>query len=117
AACVAKAIVQPVVAVLPELPGRGGEAEAAPRLRPRWLRAGELRDAALELGPVVEHLTLSRDDRAEARAGGTGREVRVRLGVRDALDPTFDAHLTAEGIPVEEERSLRVLLELAALAA
>src|SRR5207249_6679701 len=45
-----------------------------------------------------------------------GREVSVRFLVREPLDPTFDPYLPAERTPVEEQRRLRVRLELASLA-
>src|SRR4051812_7434547 len=120
-AAVAKAVVQPVVSVLPELVGVRTDAVPAPVLRTWNVVAGELAlelgHRLVELGPVREHAALPRRRRGKLRATRPCREVRVRLVGRDALDVALDADLAPERIPVEEERGAWVGLELAALAA
>ncbi len=109
------------VAVLPELPRVRHKPVAEPRLGTRDVAAGEclfgLGDAALELGPVGYRLALPRRVRTDLRVAGPAGEICVGLRRRDVLDASLDANLPAERIPVEEERSARVLLELASLAA
>src|SRR4051794_11829515 len=59
-ALVARAVVQPVVAVLPELPGVRRQPESAPvRRTGRCSRRDELLHRVLELPPRFEHGTLS----------------------------------------------------------
>src|SRR5579863_4994934 len=108
---VAEAVVEAVVAVLPELPRVSHDAIAAPRLRARWCRACELllelRNPLLEGRARLERLALLRGERADLPAARARREVRVRLVLRQSLDRSLDPHLPAERRPVEEERSAR----------
>src|SRR4051812_27328058 len=55
-AAVAEAVVQAIVAVLPELPGVRDDPKASPRLRPRELTPLRLRDELVECLPILEHL-------------------------------------------------------------
>src|SRR5438128_2194370 len=99
--------MQSAVAVLPELPRLRDEPVAGPPCGP-WDRAARegrlgLRDETLELIPAGDRLALPGGVRADLRVARPSREVRIRLGVGNVLDPAFDAHLTSEWIPVEEE--------------
>src|SRR5262249_33475876 len=69
-----------------------------------------------EHGPALDHLALEGGPGAQPAAYRAGREVRLRLRLRDALDPALDAHLPALLVPVEDERRVGVLGELPGLA-
>src|SRR5581483_5793461 len=115
---IAEAVVQPVVAVLPELPRVRREPEAAPPLRPRRLALQrELCDAPLEPLARLDRTALWRRGGGETRTERPRGEVRVRLGIGDPGDGALDAHLAAERLPVEEERRARVLRQLLPFAA
>src|ERR1700704_6320206 len=110
---VAEAIVQPVVPVLPELPGLGNDAKTAPGLRPLDIRFCEFRCATFQLCSVAEDCALARRPCSGARACRRSRKIRVRLLRGNALNGAFDAHLATERVPVEEQRRVRIHLELA----
>src|SRR5207245_1552598 len=108
---VTEAIVQPVGAVLPELPLLGDEAVAAPVLRPGRVFAvpgTQLLDCGLQLGASRDRLALPRGGCREAAARSARREILVRLLPRDPLDRPLDPHLPAELVPVEDERRARI---------
>ena len=118
---VTEAVVKAVVAVLPELVFQRFDREAPPDLGPRHRAFAVLRpqplDPLLELAPPAHDLALPRRARRELRAGRPRFEVAVGLVDRHALDEALDANLAAELVPVEAERRVWVLLQLAALAA
>src|SRR5262249_15618834 len=79
---VADPVVKAVDAVLPELPGGGQEAVAAPALGPLDAlahRPAQLRSRALELLAARDHFALRRDRRREPGAERPRAEVRVGL--------------------------------------
>ena len=92
--------MEPAGAVLPELPGLGEDEVAAPRCRPRHGAVGELApelgEPLVQLGPRAERLALVRGGRTELCFARPGREVRVGLLARQALDPPLEPDLTAE---------------------
>src|SRR5215218_1434048 len=117
---VAEAVVQTIVAVLPELVGLRGEPIAAPRARaPHALISGgrELADSTFQLCATREDGALPRRGCTEPAALRTRGEVLVRLGCGHALNSPFDAHLASERIPVEEESRARIRVELRTLPA
>ena len=118
---VAEAIVQPVVAVLPELERLGREAEAAPGVGERHVTAGvvlgQLGHPPLENSRRSTTATLRRGERAQLASAGAAVRVGLGLLARRALHRALDPHLTPEQLPVEQQRRARVGGELAALAA
>src|SRR5207249_1773536 len=102
---VAEPVVEPVLAVLPELVAVGNEAEPSPLRRQRHLRFPELRfepaESRVELLPRGERLRLVRGERGDLTRPGTGVEVALVLLVASALDTTLDPHLASERFPVE----------------
>ena len=122
AATVAQPIVQPVVALLPELEALGSEPEAAPVARERQLagrRRASLSSATRPRAPRGSS-TIWLCGEASALSWLPARaaaHVVGRLLGAHALDRPLDPHLPAERIPVEEQRGARVGCELATLAA
>src|SRR5690606_23622092 len=104
-----------------ELPGARRQALAAPPPGGGGVvaRVGgvQLAHPRLELLAACDDLALRRGERAQAAAARARARVRLRLLARDARHRPLDAHLPAELLPVEEQRRLRVRLQLAALAA
>src|SRR5262249_37182396 len=72
----------------------------------------ELRETRIQLRTRFERAALLRGVRAELGVAGPRREVGIRLRVRNPLDAPLHPHLPTERRPVEEERSLRVCLDL-----
>src|SRR5690348_10424780 len=117
-AAIGEAVVQPVVAVLPELPRVGHEPEPAPPLRPcRLALVAQLRHPAFEPFPRLDRPALRRGERRQPSAERARAKVGIRLGLLHPRDGAFDPHLPAERLPVEEQGRPRVLRQLAALAA
>ena len=106
--------------MLPELPRRRDEPEAAPGRRPGH---GTVAQVALQLGRAARP-ARARDPSGslcrEASAPSCASRGRVAKYASDSssetwLDPPLDPHLAAERRPVEQERRLRVRLQLAPL--
>src|ERR1051326_9297438 len=94
---IGEAVVQPVVAVLPELPRVGHEPEPSPPLRPcRLALVAELDHAAFEPLPRLDRPALRRGERRQPSAEGARAEVRIRLRLLHPCDGAFDPHLPAE---------------------
>src|SRR5258708_38458432 len=91
---VAEAVVEPVIAVLPELVRLGSDDEAAPDLRTRHrsrrVSLLQLLDGLLELAPARYDLALVRRARRQLRPVRPRGEVRVRVGERHARDGPLD---------------------------
>src|SRR6266849_6471974 len=114
-------VVQPVVAVLPELVRLGSEHEAAPDLR-SWDHAfgvarPELLDPCLQLAAAGNDIALPRRRCRELGPVWPCSEVRVRVAGRHPGDDALDADLPAELVPVEAERRTWVRPQLEALPA
>src|SRR5262245_11363728 len=107
--------------MLPELVLVGDEAVAAPEVGTLDLASLELGlervHARLELRARLERLALVRGDRADPACARPRVEDLVGLLRRNALDGSAHANLAPERVPVEEERALVVLGELARLPA
>src|SRR6185437_12914954 len=118
---VAKTVVQPVVAVLPELERFRSQAKPAPGLRQRQLglrvARRDFRDAVLEPLAVRNRAALRRGERAQLTEPWPAAHVLRRLLRADSLDRAFDPDLAPEPIPVKQQSRARVGGELAALAA
>src|SRR5688572_8901520 len=118
---VAEAVVEAVRTVLPELEARGCEEIAAPPERQgRVVPVGGLR---LGEGPV-EHLAAGDDRGLPGRPGAqpaperARAEVRLGLLARERRDRPGDRHLSPWLLgPVEDERGVRVLGQLASFPA
>src|SRR5581483_10673620 len=106
---VKEAVVEPGHLALPELDllvardGARGEALAG------------LAHPAVELVAVGQGRALLRGPGAELAQARAGREVGIRGGTRQAVDPSPDAHLAIQLPPVDHERRVRVDGELAPL--
>jgi len=120
-ALVGEAVMEAILAVLPELNPVRQEAIPAPEWRQRNLAAVVLSlepaHSLLEDVPTLDLLALARRPGAKLTAARTCPEVLRRLLLAYALDAAFDANLPSQGMPVEHERSLRVSLELATFPA
>src|SRR5436190_12774527 len=120
-AAVAKAVVQAVLAVLPELPDLGHEPVAAPVVRQRRVGVGvarrQLGDPTLERLATLDQLALRRGERADLTGAGPAADIALGLLPRGGSHRSLDPHLAAERLPMEEHRGARVGLELARLAA
>src|SRR5581483_6222154 len=117
---VPKAVVEPIEAMLPELPHGGPEPEAAPALGSRYVLAGacaELRRGPLELLATLDDLALRRDRRRQTRPDRPRPEVRVGLAVAHPLHRPLGARLAPELVPVEDQSGTGVLGELATFPA
>ena len=79
--------------------------------------AGELGNAYVDLGAIPENRALLRRYGRQLRSAWACGEIGVRLLLCDALHLTLDPHLTAERLPLEQERCARVRIELAGLPA
>ena len=107
--------------LLPELDALRHDAAAGPEGRARHgaerIAQGHPGAGLLEFVIALHGPRLLRSpgaDLAQARPGG---EVGVGLGVGHALDRAADAHLAAEGIPVEAELGAGIGLEVGGLGA
>src|SRR6185436_19408665 len=79
--------------------------------------AGELLDAPLEPLAVGHGPALRRSQRAELAGARAAERIGLALGPVDSRDGALDPHLAAERRPVEQERGVRIALQLVALAA
>src|SRR5664279_3285469 len=118
---VPEAVVQPMVALLPELEGRWGDPHPAPPRRPRHRSAGEL---GLELPDLaVQGLAALDGPALPGRMGADlaftvpGGEVGVGLLRAGPVGRALDPHLAAQGLPEEQEGGMGVVGQLMALAA
>src|SRR5271157_864431 len=114
-------VVQPAGPPLPELEDRGDDAVSAP-----VLGAGNLAVVILQLEDtnagfqdlaIGNHLALARGPSAQPGAGRPALEVGVGFLDPDPRDRPFEPNLPLQIVPVENQRRVRVGLELAALAA
>ena len=107
-------------AVLPELPCHRREPVTAPVLAHRQV-AGcsslELVHALLQPLAARHRAALRRGQRAQLALARAAARVRLGLRAQDADHPALDAHLAPQLGPVEQQRRLRVGLELFGLAA
>src|SRR5690349_15533090 len=92
-----EAVVQAVLAVLPELVELGPHADAAPVLRQRQLAIGtqrlELRHEPLERGPALHMPALRRGERAHLASARAAADVLGGLLLAHALRRSLDSHL------------------------
>jgi membrane protein len=114
-------VVQPVVAVLPELDRPGVDEVAAPERRERDVVAAEaVLDRArggLQRGPVADRRALPGRPRADAAGAGPGAPVRLRFHGGQPRDRTGRPHLPALLAPVPHQRRPRVRRQVGALGA
>ena len=119
-AAIAEAVVQAVVAVLPELVDRRRETHPSPERRPRDVVRIALANrlpARLEVCPAADRLALTGRPGAELARARPRREIHVGLGRLDLRDLALDADLSTDRVPVEDERTSWVLAEVARLPA
>src|SRR5262249_45083907 len=119
------AVFQPVVqaerAVLPELDQQRLHAEARPVGRPRHLAdhilGGHRRDALFQRKAAFQRSRLVGRPGADLAAARSRCEVGVGLLRHDLRDRPFEANLAPQRLPVKQQRSLGVRVQLLALAA
>src|SRR4249919_1333404 len=122
-ALVEPALVQAEIGAEPELDLLRLHPQAAPARRPRDIAALELRfepgQPLFEGGTRIERLRLLRSPCPQLAAARTAGEVGVGFGVGHDFHRPFHAHLDAiaHARPVEQQRGMRIGLQLAALAA
>src|SRR5436190_18991164 len=113
------AVVQTIGTAVPELDSRRNEAEAAPKRRPLYrLPLESPLDLAIflfERFPRGERLALVRCPCAQLAATWPGSEVLVGFVAGDAAHLPLDANLFVERGPVDAERRVRIVGELATL--
>src|SRR5690606_9014854 len=115
------ALVQAVRPITPELDPLRLHPIALPVRRPRHLAALVIERrrlvARLEQCAAFEGTRLVRGPGAGLRGARARREIGVGLLVRYRLHRTFDPHLPAQRLPVEQQGRARIFAELSALAA
>src|SRR4249919_3100877 len=122
-ALVEPALVQAEIGAEPEFDLLRLHPQAAPARRPRNIPILELRlepgQPLFEGGTRVERLRLLRSPCPQLAAARTAGEVGVGFGVAYDFHRPFHAHLdaVAHARPVEQQRGMRISLQLAALAA
>jgi hypothetical protein len=124
AAClvaVAEAVVQPVLALLPELDLLGRDPVTAPVMRALDVASLEALGHFLHPAPqrlaAVDHAALVRCPGAELGLAGAAGEVEVGVGFAEPRNRAGDANLPSDRPPPEGERGARVLLEVGRLGA
>ena len=75
------------------------------------------RDGLFELEAAGHRTRLARGPGAELAEPLTRREIRIRFGRTDGLDPTIDPHLAPEFRPVQAERRARIGAQVVGLRA
>src|ERR1041385_8048787 len=98
---VEEAVVQAIVAVLPELVALGSHPDAAPVLGQRQLplgvEVGQLSHEPLGRGSALHGPALWRGERAQLAAARARADVLRRLLFAHPLGWSLDPHLTAQG--------------------
>src|SRR5713226_9453027 len=114
-----EAVVQSVLAALPELDHHRDDAIPAPmrraRDRPVLVRGLELVKVRVEIAASDDDATLLGSPRAELTPAPPRSPVRFRLFDRGLHDRAFGAHLTIEERPEPAHRCQRILVELRSL--
>src|SRR5262245_10997507 len=114
-------LVQPEGAILPELEGQRRNAEARPVGWPRHFAEREagrvFGNRFLESKAAFERARLLRGPGADAAFARTGGEIFICLGGRHLFDRAAQAHLPAQGFPMEAQGRLGRRGEFLALAA
>src|SRR5690606_41480104 len=115
------ALVQPVLAVDPELYALRRQAKAGPVRRPGHGAVGRLRPQLIDARDIglagVERTRLVRSRRAKARIRMARGEVGVRLLRPHFLEWSFDADLPPQRFPVEQQRRPGIGADFLTLAA
>ena len=114
------AVVDPILAVLPELEAGRHDPVATPVLRPGHVGVGEttllLDHGIFEGRSALDGLALVAGMGAELVASWPGSEVVIGLSCGHLLDGTLDPDLAAEWLDVPEQRGSWVLGKVLALA-
>ena len=112
-------IVDPILAVLPELEERGAESVPAPVGWPRDVDPFEASllgsNRCLEGGSIGDRLALVRRVGAELVTSRSGIEVGIGLLRAELLDGPLDPDLTTQRLDVPEHRGSWVLVEVMAI--
>src|SRR5690606_13631304 len=115
------ALVQPVLAVDPELYALRRQAKAGPVRRPRHGAVGILCAQLIDARDIglasVERTRLVRSRRAKARIRMARGEVGIRLLRSHFHERSFDADLPSQRLPVEQQRRSGVGADFLTLAA
>jgi hypothetical protein len=121
---VAPALMQAELRAVPELDATRHHAQPTPAFRSRHIAAGKTRfgggHARIEFLARGQGARLQRRPRADLAHARARGEVGIGLAVADTLHTALDAHLDArftQAAPQEQQRHLRVGLQLAALVA
>src|SRR5918992_6803 len=118
---IAEAIMQTVLARLPELDLFRRQAVTTPKRRQGHdlirVPQGQDPQTLVQLGPAGDDLALMRCPCPEPASERSRAEVLLGLRARHGRHQPRNAHLTLELRPIKDERGARVLCELPALAA